>query len=200
MRIIGVTGGVGCGKSTVLSYVEKKYDACVLYSDEAARFLMQRGEPCFAPVVQLFGKEVIGPEGELDRAKIAALVFQDEGLRQQLNGIVHPAVRTYILKQIQEQRDLGRTFFFLEAALLVEEKYNEIYQELWYVYADEAVRRERLKKSRGYSDEKITAVMRSQLTEREFRAAADVVIDNSGAPEETQRQVDRRLAGLIGES
>ena len=118
--------------------------------------------------------------------------------REKLNRIVHPAVREYILETIRTQRAEGTRLFFLEAALLIEEKYNEICDELWYVYADEAVRRKRLKESRGYTDSKITSMIRSQLPEQRFREAADFVINNSGSLADSLRQVDSRLEELSG--
>lgn len=197
MVLIGVTGGVGSGKSELLRYVRDRYGAFVLFADQAAAQLMRRGQSCFDPVVRLLGPEVIGPDGELDRKKIAGRVFENDTLRESLNRIVHPAVRTSILEAVQEQKKAGTALFFLEAALLIEENYNEICQELWYVYADEDIRRERLRRSRGYSEEKITAIIRSQLPEEKFREASDFVIDNSGTLEESERQIDRRLAEIL---
>ena len=126
------------------------------------------------------------------------MIFCNDPLREEMNRIVHPAVREYILETIRAQRAEGTCLFFLEAALLVEEKYNEICDELWYVYADEAVRRKRLKESRGYTDSKITSMIRSQLPEQRFREAADFVIDNSGPLADSIRQIDSRLGELPG--
>ena len=102
------------------------------------------------------------------------------------------------MEEISAEREAGTQLFFLEAALLIEEKYNEICDELWYVYADEAVRRKRLKESRGYTDSKITSMIRSQLPEQRFREAADFVIDNSGPLADSIRQIDSRLGELPG--
>lgn len=198
MYLIGVTGGVGSGKSELLRYVRERYGAYVLFADQAAAGLMRWGERCFEPVVRLFGPEALGSDGELDRGKIAGMIFCNDPLREEMNRIVHPAVREYILETIRAQRAEGTCLFFLEAALLVEEKYNEICDELWYVYADEAVRRKRLKESRGYTDSKITSMIRSQLPEQRFREAADFVINNSGPLADSLRQVDSRLEELSG--
>lgn len=198
MYLIGVTGGVGSGKSELLRYVRERYGAYVLFADEAAARLMQRGERCFEPVVRLFGPEAVGADGELDRGRIAGMIFNSDPLREKLNRIVHPAVRAYIMEEISAEREAGTQLFFLEAALLIEEKYNEICDELWYVYADEAVRRKRLKESRGYTDSKITSMIRSQLPEQRFREAADFVIDNSGPLADSIRQIDSRLGELPG--
>ena len=188
-----------CGNGTApMCYVRERYGAYVLFADQAAAGLMRRGERCFEPVVRLFGPEALGSDGELDRGKIAGMIFRNDPLREEMNRIVHPAVREYILETIRAQRAEGTCLFFLEAALLVEEKYNEICDELWYVYADEAVRRKRLKESRGYTDSKITSMIRSQLSEQRFREAADFVINNSGPLADSLRQVDSRLEELSG--
>lgn len=122
MYLIGVTGGVGSGKSELLRYVRERYGAYVLFADQAAAGLMRRGERCFEPVVNLFGQEAEGPDGELDRGKIAGMIFNNDPLREKLNRIVHPAVREYILETIRAQRAEGTRLFFLEAALLIEDR------------------------------------------------------------------------------
>ena len=136
---------------------------------------------------------MIREDGELDRAAMAKRMFREPELRKAMNGIIHPAVRTYILQAISDEQAAGRRFFFLEAALLIEEKYDEICDELWYVYAEESVRRERLKASRQYSGEKIRQIMASQLTEEEFRRACCFTVDNSGSFSDTARQIDARM-------
>ena len=193
MKIIGITGGVGSGKSEVLAYLREHYGGCVIEADRVGHLLIQKGGRCYRQVVELFGTEILDPAGEPDRKKMGALVFRDPALRERLNQIVHPAVRLEILEQIERAGRRGERFVFLEAALLIEEKYDEICDELWYVYAEEGVRRERLKKSRQYSDEKIRAMMASQLPEAEFRRHCCFVLDNSGSFPETSRQLEQRM-------
>nr|MBQ8252870.1 dephospho-CoA kinase [Lachnospiraceae bacterium] len=194
MILIGITGGVGSGKSEVLGYVQKEYNAHVLLADEVANKLKEPGMPCFAPVVECLGKEIIGEDGEIDRVKMASAIFSDPNKLERINAIIHPEVRRYILQVIQEKREDGETdFFFLEAALLIEEHYDEIVDEMWYIYADENVRRERLKISRNYSEEKITSIMSRQMSEQKFREFCSVVIDNSGDFEETKKQIDEKM-------
>lgn len=189
MHYIGVTGGVGCGKSEVLRFLEEEYDCEVLRSDELARELMLPGGCCFEPVLALFGEEVLGTDGQFDRQAIAKKVFGNPELLDALNQITHPAVREEIDRRVETARKSGRKFFFLEAALLIEEKYDEICNELWYVYAEESVRRKRLAQSRGYSEEKISAVMANQLSEDVFRKHCRFVVDNSGSMENTREQI-----------
>ena len=193
MKIIGVTGGVGSGKSEVMKYIAGNYDAAVLLADHAGHLLMKTGQPCYQRIRQLFGDRVLDEDGELDRSRIAQIVYRDHAQLEALNRIIHPAVRKYIMKQMEAAAEQGKTFFFLEAALLLEEHYDEICDEVWYIYAQQSVRRERLKKSRNYSDEKITQMIANQLDEEEFKERCGVTIDNSGTFENTVRQIEARM-------
>lgn len=200
MKLIGITGGVGAGKSEILSYIEKSCSCRILLSDTAAHKVKEPGQPCYDRLVELLGKEVLQKDGYIDKAKMAAAIFSDEQLLKKVNAIIHPAVKTYILSEIgKEEREGKIDAFFLEAALLIEDGYERILDELWYIYADEDVRRARLKASRGYSDGKIDRILGSQLSEKEFRAHCKVVIDNSGSLSDTYMQIDEILkrAGLV---
>jgi len=197
LKIIGITGGVGSGKSEVMKYLERSCDCALIRSDELGHILMQKGNVCYGPVLSLLGPEVLGSDGEFDRKAVAAKVFADPALLEKLNQITHPAIRQSIRESIQRADQAGRQFFFLEAALLIEEKFNEICDELWYVYADIEVRSRRLRESRGYSDEKIRQIMASQLPESAFRNACQFVIDNSGSFQDTIRQIDDRIQSEI---
>ncbi len=193
MKMIGVTGGVGSGKSEVMKYIARNYDAAVLLADEAGHLLMRSGQACYEPVRALFGDRVLDEDGELNRSRIAQIVYQDTGLLEALSRIIHPAVRRYIMEQRKTAAEQGKAYFFLEAALLLEEHYDEICDEVWYIYAKRSVRRERLKKSRDYSDEKISRMIANQLDEEEFRKRCDVIIDNSKAFEHTVSQIETRM-------
>ena len=134
-----------------------------------------------------------------NRKQMAAVIFSSPRLLKQTDEIIHPAVKEYILEEIEKEKRAGkRDAFFLEAALLIEEGYDRILDELWYIHAKPEVRRERLKSSRGYSDEKVDRIFASQLTETAFLAHCKEVIDNSGSLADTYRQIDEILkkAGL----
>lgn len=196
MRFIGITGGVGAGKSTVLTYLRDHYNCRVVLADELAHELMEQGGACWEELCELLGSQDVWAEaGELDRQRLARLLFMDDTLRERLNGIVHPAVKANIMQQAQDLRESGAVdYLFFEAALLIEEGYDKICDELWYIYASEDVRRARLRETRGYLDEKITAIFASQMSEEAFRRACQHVIDNSGDEAQTQEQV-RKLLG-----
>lgn len=191
MRLIGITGGVGCGKSSVLTYLKEAWGAEVVELDKVARRLQEKGGACYDGMVSLCGREALKPDGSLDRDYVAGLMYQDGKLLDRINALVHPAVDREIRSLISQKKAEGCPLLVLEAALLIEKGYDAICHELWYIYADEKIRRKRLRDSRGYSDEKISAILKNQLSEEEFRRHAGVVIDNSGSFEETKAQIRR---------
>ncbi len=200
MKLIGITGGVGAGKSQILSYIKEKCNCRILLADEAAHRVKEPGQPCYERLVRLLGADILQKDMRIDKGRMAAAIFADEDLLAGVNEIIHPAVKQYILSEIDRERSAGKTeAFFVEAALLIEDGYEELLDELWYIYADSDVRRQRLKESRGYTEEKIDQIFLSQLSEAEFRNHCKVVIDNSGSLSDTYMQIDQRLkeAGLV---
>lgn len=192
MKVIGITGGVGSGKSEVLNFMKEEYGAVICQMDEVAKQIQRKGNRAFDRIVQEFGGQIIGADGELDRAKLGCLVFSDQQKLKLLNDIVHPEVIEWVRNDILQKKEEGCSFYIVEAALLPKVG-NELCDELWYIYTDEKVRRERLKSSRHYTEEKITQMIASQPDEEMFRRACTVVIDNSGTLEETKRQIGDRL-------
>lgn len=201
MKFIGITGGVGAGKSAILSYLDQKPGTRVMLADEIAHELMESGTDCYRQIVKQFAGEDIFAEGEhageeppFDKNKLAAVIFSNPVKRCRINAIVHPAVKEYVKQVYRDEKESGELeFLFLEAALLIEEEYDEICDELWYIYTSEENRRKRLKESRGYSDEKINQIFQSQLSEAQFLAAVSVTIDNNGTREETFHQIEKSL-------
>lgn len=193
MKVIGITGGIGSGKSRVLSYIEETFKAAVCQADRVALLLQQPGQECYEEIISVFGKRILQTDGQLDRTKLAEIVFADTAKLNRLNQIVHPAVKAYIKQKIEQERLNGTACFFLEAAILIETQYDLLCDELWYIYAEEYIRRERLKSCRGYSDSKIDRIFAAQLTEEEFRSRCDKVIDNSGQFELTCAQLKQAI-------
>lgn len=195
MKFIGITGGVGAGKSAILDYLKNKPDTKVMLADEIAHELMVPGTQCYDRLKAEFGTEdIYQKDGFFDRIKLAQVIFSDNEKRKKLNGIVHPAVRKYVIGQAAYERKEGKIkLLVLEAALLIEEHYDEICDELWYIYTSEENRRIRLKKQRNYSDEKISEIFNSQLTDEKFRKACRVVIDNNGTIEAAAAQIEAAL-------
>ena len=194
MKVIGITGGVGAGKSKILAYLNEHVNCRIIIADKVAHDLEKQGGVCYGHIVALLGKEIVAEDGEIDKSKMSARIFADKELLARINEIVHPAVKEYIINEIAKERKVGRfDYLFIEAALLIEDGYSNIVDEMWYIYADEKIRRGRLKASRGYSDEKIDSIMREQLSEEEFHMNCSTVIDNSKTLESAYGQIDRKL-------
>ncbi len=193
MKIIGITGGVGSGKSRVLTFLEEKYGAVICQADHVAWELQRPGQKCHRQIVESFGQDIINGDGTIDRGRLGQIVFADKEELLKLNAIMHPAVKVSIKEKIKEEMTKDTPLFVLEAALLLEDGYDEICDELWYIYTDKNVRRMRLKESRNYSDAKISDIMSSQISEEVYRKGCQVTIDNSGAFEETARQIEEIL-------
>lgn len=191
MRFIGITGGVGAGKSAILDYLAGKPKVKVMLADDIAHELMKPDTECYNKLRELFDSSVFNADGQINNIRMAEAIFNDSSLRDKLNAIVHPAVKEYVIKQYRIEKKSGcLEWLILEAALLIEEHYDEICDELWYIYTSEENRRLRLKESRGYSDEKIDNIFASQLSEAEYRSACQKCIDNNGTVEHTYMQIE----------
>ncbi len=195
MKIIGITGGVGAGKSQILSYIENNYSSKIIRADEAAHLLEEPGQNCYIRLVELLGEYILNHDRTINKARMAECIFKDEDILEKVNNIIHPEVKKYILQQIQyEQKKCEVKYFFIEAALLIEEHYDEIVDEMWYIHSDVEVRAKRLSQQRNYSDEKIADIMAKQLSEAEFRKHCQRVISNNGDLKETYMQIDNILS------
>lgn len=194
MKIIGITGGVGAGKSQVVSYIKEHYKAVCLLADEVGNEVKEPGGRCYEDIVNLLGQDILLEDGTIDRRRMANKIFEDKNLLNAVNDIIHPAVIATIKEKAAKAKESGEVdYFFVEAALLIESGLTDFVDELWYIYADDKVRKKRLKDNRGYTGELIDSIMAKQLKDEEFRAHADVVIDNSNELEDTYLQIDKRL-------
>ncbi len=196
MKIIGLTGGVGAGKTQILEYLSDKYGATVCQADKVARQLQKKGTDVYRRIVEHFGEGILNEKGDLDREKLAGVVFSSSEELQVLNGIVHPAVKEEVMRKIASEKKRSTNLFVLEAALLIEDHYDEICDELWYVYVKKDIRKNRLVYSRGYQSEKIDEIMASQLSKEEFLKSCDRVIDNNDVFAETMLQLDNIVREL----
>lgn len=202
MKIIGITGGVGAGKSRVLDYLKEHYNCRIMMTDQTAKDLQLPGGACYGPVLEILseadtGRDLLAPDGTINKKEMAARIFADPDLLRRINALIHPAVTQAVMDAIAEERKAGRIdFFFLEAALLIETGFTRVVDSMWYICADEAVRRQRLRETRGYDDEKIDRIMASQLSDALFRENCDTVIDNSGDFSDTAWRIDQAVASL----
>lgn len=196
MKIIGLTGGIGAGKTQIMDYLNDKYGATICQTDEVARKLQKKGTDVYAAIVEHFGVGILGDKEELDREKLAKIVFQDPEELQTLNGLVHPAVKEEVKRKIAGEKRKNTNLFILESAILIEDHYDEICDELWYAYVKADTRKKRLIYARGYRAEKIDEIMAAQLSKEDYLRHCHRVIDNNGAFAETMQQLDEIIAGL----
>ena len=195
MFIIGLTGGIGTGKTEVAKLL-RDLGAEVIGADGVAHEVYKRGAAGWKEVVAEFGEGVLAPDGEVDRAKLGAIVFQDDRARTRLNAIVHPKVRTLIESRIGKLGKLGSEVVVVEAALLVEAKQQEarwasLIDEVWVTDSPEDQVVERIRARDSLDNHAIRERIRSQIPREERLAHADVVIDNSGSPNELRDRVQR---------
>lgn len=193
MKVIGITGGVGSGKSVVMNLLKEEYNAYLIFSDNVAHELMQVGGINYKAIIDAF-PDVKNEDESINRQKLGAIVFHDEEKLQQLNEITHPNVIKELKNRIKKVKEENRySFIALEAALLIEDEYDMLYDELWYVYADKEVRMKRLEEGRGYTREKSISVIENQRPEKDFLEKSDKKIDNSFSLNETKKELKNLL-------
>jgi dephospho-CoA kinase len=190
---IGLTGGIGSGKSTVSRLLEQR-GAVIVDADAIAREVVAPGTPGLAAVTEAFGDGVVAPDGSLDRPALAAVVFADPEARKRLDAIVHPLVRARATEVAAAAP--ADAVVVHDVPLLVETGQAGSYDLVLVVEADPATRVARLVQ-RGLTAEDARARMAAQATDEQRRAVADVVLDNSGTPEELEAQVDRFWADRV---
>jgi dephospho-CoA kinase len=193
MLRIGLTGGIGSGKSTVAGLLAER-GAVIVDADRIAREVVAPGTPGLAAVVEAFGAGILAPDGSLDRPALAAVVFRDPAARARLDGIVHPLVRE---RSVQLTAAAPPDAVLVnDVPLLVETGQAASYDLVLVVEADLATRLSRLV-DRGLPEEDARARIDAQATDEQRRAVADVVLDNSGTRDELAAQVDRFWAERV---
>ena len=184
MITIGITG-----KSTVLDFLEQEYQAYVMKADEIGHLVMEPGQSCYEPVIALFGKQVIKNDKTIDRRLVSDVVFSHPDMLEKLNHIIHPAVKEYIRRQLALKKEEGQRICVVEAALLLEDHYEEFCDTVWYIHTDSEIRIRRLMESRGYTREKSMSIIASQAPEEFFRTHTDYVVTNNTDLEDTWQQI-----------
>lgn len=184
MKVIGLTGGVGTGKSTAAAILKEKYGAFVIMADNVGHLAMEKDSETYFEIVTLFGKAILDEAGEIDRRRLGDIVFPEPEKLKALDEIVHPFVRKTIDELLNQAEAAGAPFVVLESAILFESGYEGLCDEVWLVVADKNVRLTRLKESRGYTEEKFEAIMARQMSEKEQKQRADrIIFNNKGAAE-----------------
>ena len=194
MKVYGLTGGAGTGKSEVIKMLQQNFGGCVIMSDEVARELMQKGNISYQLIVEYFGRDILMDDGEIDRKKLADHVFNNKEALEKLNSMTHPYVKEEIRKLIAEAEASGECrFVALESAILLECGYEDICDEFWYVYTKPEIRRQRMKETRNYSDEKVDSVMRNQQPDEVFFEQCSFVIKNNTTLSDVYAQLKEKL-------
>ena len=191
-KIIGLTGGIACGKSTVSSYIQKK-GFLVVDADRIARKVVEPGSKGLAQIRETFGTIYLRPDGALNREMLGKKVFAEPGALKKLNSITGPL----ILEELKKELNTTAPVIFLDAALLLEEEqYRNLVDEVWVVSLKPETQLERLINRNGYGFRQAKNRIASQMSDGDRVKQADAVIDNNGTMEETLRQVDALLAAL----
>lgn len=196
MKKIGITGGIGAGKSYVLNIIKESCNCIILRADDVANELKEPGNVCYEPIIKLLGEDVLDAEGKISATKMSEMIFADEDILKKVNSIIHPAVKKYVCDAILQADCEGYDYFFLEAALLIEEHYDEILDELWYVRSPKEVRINRLIKSRDYSRKKAESIISKQLKDEDYIENTDRIIYNDGSYDEVKCQVINILKAM----
>lgn len=178
--VIGITGGVGSGKSTVLNVIKENTNCFLLLTDDIAKKLQEPGKISYKRIVEAFGHSILNEDKTINNSKLAKIVFEDKEKIKLLNNITHPNVIEYVISFINSHKDC---LIVLESALLLDTELKDFCDSIWFIFAPEKVRRERLKLNRNYSDEKIDKMIKNQQKEEFFFNNCDVIIHNENLNE-----------------
>jgi dephospho-CoA kinase len=191
--VIGLTGGIASGKSTV-STMFKKMDITVIDADIEARLAVQKGEPAYLKIIAEFGQEILLPNEEIDREKLGSIIFYQVEKRRLLNEIVHPEVRKRMNSKIEQAKQNKEEIVVLDIPLLFESKLTYMVDKTLLVYADRDIQLQRLMDRNSLSLEDAEARIHSQIPLQEKVSLADAVINNNGSLQDTQTQLNSILA------
>ncbi|MBR6382907.1 MAG: dephospho-CoA kinase [Lachnospiraceae bacterium] len=209
--VLGITGGIGSGKSLALSYLQNKYNCFVIKADDIGNEVKLKGNACYKDIIKLLGKEIVGEDGEIDKNLMAEKIFADSELVEKVNDIIHPAVRKEIESRIKVNSQ-DHKIFVIEAALLCEADYFSLLNELWEINATKETRIERLMSSRAYSLEKCESIIGLQHCSEFYEKANEEylkktkrkdyfglkIINNDSTPEDLYEQIDKAMEEING--
>ena len=187
-KVIGLTGGIGSGKSTVSQFL-MELGAVIIDADKVGHEAFLPDTPAWRDVTAAFGQDIIAPSGEIDRKKLGEIVFNDPESLSRLNRIMHPRMYDIMQARIEEYREQGVAVVVVEAAILIEANWQSLVDEIWVTVTPEDTVIKRLKEQRGLDEEQTRARIRSQLANDERMKYADVLINNNGDLDEIGAEV-----------
>ncbi|MFB3165672.1 dephospho-CoA kinase [Neobacillus sp. 179-C4.2 HS] len=193
-QVIGLTGGIASGKSTV-SNILKEMNITIIDADVEARLAVEKGEPAYQKIVAEFGNDILLTNEEIDRVKLGSIIFHNAEKRQLLNSIVHPEVRKRMNNQVEAAKEREEQVIILDIPLLFESKLTHMVEKTILVYVDRDIQLKRLMERNDLSLEEAEARIKSQMPLSEKVALADAVINNNGSIAETKKQVIEVLNG-----
>jgi len=196
--ILGLTGGIATGKSTVTGMLRER-GIPVIDADQIARDVVEPGKPAYEAIVTHFGREILLADGQIDRKKLGEIVFSDESERQKLNAIVHPEVRRVMREEAEAAEKNGASIVFMDIPLLFESKLQHMVDKIVVVYAPAHMQLARMMERDEMQEEQAQKRLRAQLPIDQKKAEADFLIDNSRSREEAERQVEEMLSAIRAE-
>ena len=192
MKIVGLTGGISSGKSTVSSYL-KQLKIPVIDADEVARKVVEPNSQGAREIRKTFGSDVFEEDGSLNRQKLGSLIFSNAENRQKLDDLLQPLIKIMILDEIEEYRQKGENMIVLDLPLLFEKQYEELCEDIIVVYIPKELQLERLMRRNQYTKQEALSRIDSQLSIEEKRKRATVLFDNQGTIQQLYRQVEQWL-------
>jgi len=190
MKVIGLTGGIGSGKSTVSRFLAE-LGAVIIDADKVGHEALKPGTELWREVVAAFGRQTLTPDGDIDREKLGEIAFSNPDSLVRLNRIMHPRLYEVVKAQIEECRRQGTGVVVLEAPLLIEAGWTSLVDKIWVTVASEATVLRRLQERTGLSEPESLARIRSQLSPAERVRYADVTIDSDGELDELRARVEK---------
>ena len=196
MKVIGLTGGIGTGKSTVAGFL-RELGAAYMDLDRTGHEVYRQGTAAYKQLVLAFGNGILDDSRKIDRAKLGAIVFNDRKALQKLNGIIHPAIDAVVKERLAGFKKAGVKVAVMEAAAMLESERTWLVDEVWITMAPVTAVLERLRKRSGYSEEEALSRIRSQMSDEERRRRADVIIETDCSMEELRQRVAREWEKLL---